>query len=59
MPEDFESLLTGILDDAYRSAHYLAGNRQDAEELVQDAALLAQRGFAKFKTGTNFRAWFE
>lgn len=55
---DFESLLVSVLDDAYRTAHYLTGTREDAEELVQDAALLAQRGFSRFEANTNFRAWF-
>lgn len=55
---DFEAHLVAVLDDAYRAAHYLTGNPEDAEELVQDAALLAQRGFARFRAGTNFKAWF-
>jgi RNA polymerase sigma-70 factor, ECF subfamily len=54
----FTDLLTGILDNAYRTAHYLTGNREDAEELVQETALLAHRNFHRFELGTNFRAWF-
>jgi RNA polymerase sigma-70 factor (ECF subfamily) len=30
----------------------------EAEDLVQEAALLAWRGFERFEPGTNFRAWF-
>ena len=33
-------------------------NQADAEDLVQEAALLAHRAFASFEPGTNFRAWF-
>jgi RNA polymerase sigma-70 factor (ECF subfamily) len=36
----------------------LTRNQADAEDLVQDAALLAHRGFASFTPGSNFRAWF-
>jgi RNA polymerase sigma-70 factor (ECF subfamily) len=43
---------------AFGTALRLTRNRADAEDLVQDAALLAFRGFASFESGTNFRAWF-
>jgi RNA polymerase sigma-70 factor (ECF subfamily) len=36
----------------------LTRNQADAEDLVQEAALLAYRAFDSFETGTNFRAWF-
>jgi RNA polymerase sigma-70 factor (ECF subfamily) len=36
----------------------LTRSQADAEDLVQDAAFLAHRGFASFMPGTNFRAWF-
>ena len=55
---DFEALLAGVLEQAYGTAMRLTGNAADAEDLVQDAALLAHRGFASFTTGSNFRAWF-
>lgn len=55
---DFEALLSGVLDQAYGTALRLTGNTADAEDLVQDAALLAHRGFGGFTTGSNFRAWF-
>ena len=54
----FESLLESVLEPAYRTAYHLTRSNEDAEELVQEAALLAFRGFAQFKEGTNFRAWF-
>jgi RNA polymerase sigma-70 factor (ECF subfamily) len=57
-PVDFESLLAPVVDRAYGMALRLAGNRDDAQDLVQEAALLAFRGFHTFKPGTNFRAWF-
>ena len=57
-PADFESLLAPVVDRAYGMALRLAGNRDDAQDLVQEAALLAFRGFHQFRPGTNFRAWF-
>jgi RNA polymerase sigma-70 factor (ECF subfamily) len=54
----FEAALAGLLDGAYATAYRLTGNAADAEDLVQDAALLAFRGFAGFRAGSNFRAWF-
>jgi RNA polymerase sigma-70 factor (ECF subfamily) len=55
---EFDALLAGVLDQAYGTAMRLTSNRLDAEDLVQDAALLAYRGFKSFRTGSNFRAWF-
>jgi len=56
--EEFEALVVPVLDSAYRTALRLAGNQAAAEDLVQDAALLALRGFGSFRKGTNFKAWF-
>ena len=55
---EFEALLAGVLEQAYGTAMRLTGNSADAEDLVQDAALLAHRGFGSFTAGSNFRAWF-
>jgi RNA polymerase sigma-70 factor (ECF subfamily) len=57
-PADFESLLAPVVDRAYGLALRLTGNRDDAQDLVQESALLAFRGFHTFKPGTYFRAWF-
>ncbi len=54
----FEELLAPVLDAAFGTALRFTRNRADAEDLVQEAALLAHRGFASFEAGTNFRAWF-
>lgn len=54
----FEDLLVGVLDQAYGTALRLTGSVPEAEDLVQEAALLAQRGFPGFRPGSNFRAWF-
>jgi RNA polymerase sigma-70 factor, ECF subfamily len=55
---DFDTLLAGVLERAYGTAMRLTGNREDAEDVVQEAALRAFRGFGTFQAGTNFRAWF-
>ena len=57
-PATFESLFASCVDSAYGVAMRLTRNSADAEDLVQDAAFLAHRGFASFTPGTNFRAWF-
>lgn len=54
----FESLLEPVLDGALSVALRYTRNRPDAEDLVQEAALLACRGFQSFTPGSNFRAWF-
>lgn len=55
---EFSSLLDAVLPRAYAAARSMTGNTGDAEDLVQDAALLAWKGFARFERGSNFRAWF-
>ncbi|HEU4885389.1 MAG TPA: sigma factor [Longimicrobium sp.] len=55
-PADFESLLAPPLDRAYGMALRVTGNRDDAQDLVQESALLAFRGFHNFRPGTHFRA---
>ena len=55
---EFEAELATIVDTVFRTALRLTGNRQDAEDLVQEAALSAYRGRATFAAGSNFKAWF-
>ena len=57
-PATFESLFTAVMNTAYGVAMRYCRNQADAEDLVQEAALLAHRGFGSFEAGTNFRAWF-
>jgi len=56
--QEFEALLVPALDAAWGTALRLTGNAGDAEDLLQDASLLAWRGFGSFEPGSNFRAWF-
>jgi len=55
---EFEALLRAVLDVAYRAAFHLSRDAADAEDLVQEAALLACRHRQTFQSGTNFKAWF-
>jgi RNA polymerase sigma-70 factor (ECF subfamily) len=57
-PASFESLFTPLANSAFGVAVRFTGNRSDAEDLVQEAALLAFRAFDSFEPGTNFKAWF-
>ena len=53
----FEELATPLLTSLFNFAQWLTKNREDAEDLVHDAYLRAQRGFHTFQAGTDFRAW--
>jgi RNA polymerase sigma-70 factor, ECF subfamily len=55
---EFEMMLRSVITAAYGVALRLTGNRQDAEDLVQEAALSALRGRSTFRAGSNFKAWF-
>ncbi len=57
-PETLETLLPPLLDSAYRVALRLTRDPADAEDLVQEAAFLAAKGFHTYQQGTNFKAWF-
>ena len=55
--ESFETLAMPLFISLYNFAHWLTHNREEAEDLVQEAYLKALKGFASFQQGTNFRAW--
>jgi RNA polymerase sigma-70 factor (ECF subfamily) len=54
---EFETLLAPIIDVAYGTAYRLTRNRDEAEDLFQEATLQAFRAFKTFAPGTNFKAW--
>ncbi|MBL8602877.1 MAG: sigma-70 family RNA polymerase sigma factor [Myxococcales bacterium] len=45
------------LDGLYAAAVRLTRSRAEAEDLVQDALVLAYQGWHRFEQGTNLRAW--
>ena len=55
--EEFESAALPHLNDLYRTAARVIGNRTEAEDLVQEAYLQAWKSFHRFEPGTNCRAW--
>src|SRR5688500_13364877 len=54
----FETVLAPALKAIYKAAYGLTRNREEAEDLVQEAAVKAFRAFHTFQPGTNFKAWF-
>ena len=58
-PQDalFESTCLPFLPDCYAFALSLTRRRHDAEDLVQETFLKAQRAFDSFQPGTNAKAW--
>ena len=55
---EFETLLMESLEPAYRLALRLTGDSEDAQDLVQEAALRASRFRNSFERGTSFKSWF-
>src|SRR5437870_6202854 len=57
-PSAAERLVTTYQDWAYRLAIRIAGNAQDAEEVVQDAFLTVVRKIDTFRGESAFGSWF-
>lgn len=53
----FEALALPLLEPLYNFARWMAANRDEAEDLVQETFAKALRGFDGFHPGTNFKAW--
>jgi RNA polymerase sigma-70 factor (ECF subfamily) len=53
----FEPLAMPLFNSLYSFAHWLTGNRAEAEDLVQETYVKALKGFGSFQEGTDFRAW--
>ena len=54
---EFEELAVPLFDSLYNFARWLAHDREEAEDLVQETYAKALKGFSSFQSGTNFRAW--
>jgi RNA polymerase sigma-70 factor, ECF subfamily len=53
----FEAEAMPHLNDLFRTATRLTGERGQAEDVCQEVYLQAWRSFEKFEAGTNCRAW--
>ncbi len=56
--QGFADLLSAHWAHLYRFAYHLTGNRDDADDLLQQAAEEALRAFGGFRPGTRFDRWF-
>ena len=55
--ELFEKEMIPHMDQLYGYAFYLTGDREEANDLLQETYLKAFRFFDKFEPGTNAKAW--
>ena len=54
---EFEAAALPHLNDLFRTALRVVGNRTEAEDAVQETYLQAWKSFHRFEVGTNCRAW--
>jgi RNA polymerase sigma-70 factor, ECF subfamily len=54
----FDELLGPLVNQAFRLAFGMLHDREAAEDVVQEAALLSWRKLANLRTGTEMRPWF-
>ena len=57
VPDRFEAEAMPHLNDIFRTALRVTGDRVAAEDVIQDVYLQAWRSFDRFEEGTNCRAW--
>ena len=53
----FEASALPLMHHVYTAALYLAHDRAEAEDLLQETYLRAYRFFHRFREGTNLKAW--
>lgn len=56
-PEVFEAEALPHVNDLFRTALHVLGDREQAGDVVQEVFLQAWKSFARFEPGTNCRAW--
>lgn len=53
----FSELYSSVWHDLYRYAYYVLGNKQDAEDAVQECALEAYKSLRSLKDENAFKGW--
>lgn len=56
--EAFDALYECYKDQAFRTAWFLAGNRADAEDIVQDTFVKVYVNIGQLKQAEGFKSWF-
>src|SRR3989440_11406379 len=56
--QEFETLVERTKRQAYNMAYRMTVNREDAEDLTQEAYLRAYRSFDKYNRALPFENWF-
>lgn len=54
---EFEELALPVMNDLFRTALRMTGDRARAEDAVQETYLQAWKSLNRFEVGTNLRAW--
>jgi RNA polymerase sigma-70 factor (ECF subfamily) len=57
--QEFIRLADAALPGAYRLAAHILSDRSEAEDAVQEALVLAWRGWARLRDSARFGAWFD
>ncbi len=57
-PPEVESLIEAVWPDAYRLAYGVLGERQNAEDIAQEACIAVYRTVASLRSAAAFRVWF-
>jgi RNA polymerase sigma-70 factor (ECF subfamily) len=57
MRAEFVSLFEASREQMWLIAAGVTGDRSEADDVLQEAAIIALRKFAEFTPGTNFNAW--
>src|ERR1041385_803528 len=55
---EFEALISRTQRQAYNMAYRMTGNRDDAEDLTQEAYLRAYRSFGTYNRQLPFESWY-
>lgn len=55
--EAFDSLYNQYKNLAFKTAYFISGNRQDAEDIVQDTFIKVWTGSSGLRENSGFKAW--